>query len=125
MRFSLRFWEKIEHFIKHLSGAKRRWSMSIAEIQERISKGEYRISDHAIKRMIQKSIERPEVVEALLNGEIIEEYPHDKYSPSCLIYGKTKAGRDLHVQVSLPPKVVVITTYGPDPAEWIDYRVRR
>jgi len=100
-------------------------SMSIAEIQDKIQKGEYRISDHAIKRMIQRSIERFEVVEAILNGEIIEEYPQDKYSPSCLIYGKTKADRDLHVQVSLPPKVVVITTYAPDPEEWIDCRVRR
>lgn len=100
-------------------------SMSIAEIQDKIQKGEYRISDHAIKRMIQRSIERFEVVEAILNGEIIEEYPQDKYSPSCLVYGKTKAGRELHVQVSLPPKVVVITTYTPDPEEWIDCRVRR
>ena len=65
------------------------------------------------------------VMEAILNGEIIEEYPQDKYSPSCLIYGKTKAGRDLHVQVSLPPKVVVITTYEPDSDEWIDCQIRR
>ncbi len=121
----MRFFENIGYFIRHLLGEKRKWSMSIAEIQERITKGEYRVSDHAIKRMIQKSIEQPEVIETILNGEIIEEYPHDKYSPSCLIYGKTKAGRNLHVQVSLPPKVVVITTYDPDPAEWIDYRVRR
>ncbi|MFO0792498.1 MAG: hypothetical protein U0586_00370 [Candidatus Brocadiaceae bacterium] len=35
--------------------------------------------------------------------------------PSCLIYGKTKNGRDLHVQISLLPVVVVITTYEPDP----------
>jgi hypothetical protein len=100
-------------------------NMSITEIQDKIQKGEYRISDHAIKRMIQRSIERFEVVEAILSDEIIEEYPEDKYSPSCLIYGKTRAGRNLHVQVSLPPKVVVITTYEPDPAEWLDCRIRR
>ncbi|MBI1927989.1 DUF4258 domain-containing protein [Candidatus Poribacteria bacterium] len=99
--------------------------MSITEIQDKIQKGEYRISDHATKRMLQRSIDRFEVMEAILNGEIIEEYPQDKYSPSCLIYGKTKAGRDLHVQVSLPPKVVVITRYEPDAEEWIDCRMRR
>jgi len=99
--------------------------MSITEIQDRIQKGEYRISDHAIKRMIQRSIEHVEVMEAILNGVITEEYPHDKYSPSCLMYGKTKAGRALHVQVSLPPKVVVITTYEPSPEEWLDGRTRR
>jgi hypothetical protein len=34
-------------------------------------------------------------------GEIIEEYPDDKYSPSCLIYGKTEGGRELHVHAAL------------------------
>jgi len=58
-------------------------------------------------------------------GEIIEKYPDDKYSPSCLIYGKTRGERDLHVQVSLPPLVVIITAYEPDESEWIDYRFRR
>lgn len=99
--------------------------MSIAELQGKIQKGEYRISDHAIKRMLQRSIEQFEVVEAIVNGEIIEEYPEDKYSPSCLIYGKTGAGRDVHVQVSLPPQVVVITAYEPNPNEWIYCRIRR
>ncbi len=90
-------------------------AMSITEIQSKIQTGEYRVSDHAIKRMIKRAIERYEVIQAVFSGEIIEEYPGDKYSPSCLIYGRTQAGRDLHVQVSLPPKVVVITTYPPDP----------
>jgi hypothetical protein len=117
--------KKFLNWVKQLWGTKSSMSMSLTGIQDKIFKGEYRVSDHAVKRMIKRSIERHETVEAILNGEIIEEYPDDKYSPSCLIYGKTKAGRKLHVQVSLPPKVVVITTYDPDPAEWIDFRIRR
>lgn len=58
-------------------------------------------------------------------GETIEEYPDDKYSPSCLIYGKTDTGRDLHVQLSLPSSVVIITVYDPDPEEWINCKIRR
>ncbi len=99
--------------------------MTIAEIKDKILKGEYRFSEHAIKRMIKRFIERFEVEEAIINGDIIEEYPDDKYSPSCLIYGKSKNGRGLHVQVSLPPKVVVITIYEPDTSEWIDCKIRR
>jgi len=99
--------------------------MTIKEIQDKIKKCEYRFSDHAIKRMIKRSIDRHEVEEVVLGGEVIEEYPDDKYSPSCLIYGKTEKGRDLHVQISLPPIVVVITTYEPDPAEWINCKIRR
>ena len=99
--------------------------MEIQEIKGKIGIGEYRFSDHAVKRMIKRSIDRTEIEEAVLSGEIIEEYPDDKYSPSCLIYGRTKSGRHLHVQLSLPPAVVVITAYDPDETEWIDYKVRR
>jgi len=99
--------------------------MSLIEIQEKVKESDYRFSDHAVKRMIERSIERTEVEETIANGEVIEEYPEDKYSPSCLVYGKTKAERNLHIQVSLPPNVVVITVYEPDPDEWIDNRTRR
>ncbi len=99
--------------------------MDIGVVQKKVRDGEYRISDHAIKRMIERDIERYEVEEAIDNGVIIEEYPDDKYSPSCLLYGQTCRRRSLHVQVSMPPKVVIITAYEPDPAEWIDCRIRR
>jgi hypothetical protein len=99
--------------------------MELTEIRAKIQTGEYRYSDHAVKQMIKRSIDRREIEDAVLTGEIIEEYPDDKYSPSCLVYGKTKAGRDLHVQLSLSPAVVIITTYGPEKAEWVDCRVRR
>ena len=99
--------------------------MDILEIRVKIEAGEYRFSDHSVKQMIKRSVDRFEIVESVSAGEIIEEYPEDKYSPSCLVYGKTKAGRNLHVQLSLPPAVVVVTVYEPEEAEWIDYRVRR
>lgn len=99
--------------------------MTIKKIQDKVKKGEYRFSDHAVKRMLKRSVDRSDVENAIMIGEIIEEYPDDKYSPSCLIYGKTEEGRDLHVQISLPPSVVVITVYEPDPTEWIDRKIRR
>jgi hypothetical protein len=99
--------------------------MTIEEICDKIKEGNYRFSDHAVKRMIKKYINRHEVETVIHNGEIIEDYPDDKYSPSCLIYGKTENGRDLHIQVSFPPTVVIITVYEPDQNEWVDCRVRR
>ncbi|MFQ5861602.1 MAG: DUF4258 domain-containing protein [Candidatus Brocadiales bacterium] len=99
--------------------------MEIEIIQAKIRDGEYRFSDHAVKKMIERTINRADVEEAVLSGEIIEEYPHDKYSPSCLIYGKTNKGRHMHVQISQPPSVVIITTYEPSTSEWVDYKVRR
>jgi len=66
--------------------------MTIKDIQDKIKDGKYRFSDHSVKRMIEKFVDRQEVEEVVLGGEIIEEYPDDKYSPSCLIYGKTSKG---------------------------------
>lgn len=59
-------------------------------------------------------------------GEVIEEYPNDKYGPSCLIFGFTIANRPLHVQCSYPsrPLVKIITLYEPDPKIWINFKLR-
>ena len=99
--------------------------MDIRLIQEQVSNGQYQWRRHAIQRSIERNIAEDEVVETLLNGEIIEEYPEDKYGPSCLILGRTTSGRPLHVQCSLPPTVWIITLYEPDPQEWIDWRSRK
>ncbi|MFN7637316.1 MAG: DUF4258 domain-containing protein, partial [Pseudanabaena sp.] len=59
--------------------------------------------------------------------EVIEDYPDDKYSPSCLLLGFTREERSLHIQVSRIESDVVkiIALYEPDPVQWIDYRRRR
>lgn len=99
--------------------------MQLIEIKAKIAERDYRFSDHAVKRMIARAIDRREIEDVVFSGEIIEEYPDDKYSPSCLVYGKTSAGRDMHVQVTAPPAVVIITVYEPDGMEWIECRTRR
>ena len=94
--------------------------MKIEEIFKIIENKEYRFSDHAVKRMIERNVSRAEIEESIYNGRIIEEYPEDKYSPSCLIYGQTNKKRDLHIHLSIPPMIVIITVYEPSPEEWID-----
>ncbi len=86
-------------------------------IQQCVRKGQLWFTNHAVKRMLERAISDDEVREVILNGEIIEDYPQDKYGPSCLIYGKTRAMRPLHVQCSAPPRVRVITVYPPNPVE--------
>ena len=70
---------------------------------------------------------KQDIREAGANAEVIEDYPDDKYSPSGLLLGFTAAGRPLHFQVSFADSALtkIITIYGPDPIEWIDYRKRR
>lgn len=68
-----------------------------------------------------REIYEHEVYEAIEAGEIIQQYPEDKPYASCLVLGKTKEGRPLHI-VCAPivdeEKLVIITVYQPDPAKW-------
>lgn len=86
----------------------------------------YLLTAHASDRAAQRGIISREIEEVIAAGEVIEDYPDDKYGPSCLILGRAKAGRALHVQVSYPPDVKVITVYEPAADEWdTDFRVRK
>lgn len=99
----------------------------IDEIQKKFVADEFELSKHAVDQSIIRRIRMSEMREAISNGEIIEDYPEDKYGPSCLIHGKTTGGRAIHVQCSHPSRQVirVITLYEPDPERWIDFKVRR
>ena len=99
----------------------------IDQIREKIAQNQYEFSEHAVGASIIRHISVRELGEAIANGEIIEDYPDDKYGPSCLILGFTLAYRPLHIQCSYPsrPLVKIITLYEPDPNQWIDFRIRR
>ena len=68
-----------------------------------------------------------ELEQAISNrSEVIEDYPEDKYGPSCLILGFTNGGRPLHIQCSYPtrPLVKIVTVYEPDLELWTHLRIR-
>ncbi|MFN6569477.1 DUF4258 domain-containing protein [Dendronalium sp. ChiSLP03b] len=50
----------------------------------------------------------------------MEDYPDDKYGPSCLISGLTQTNRPIHVQCSYPFRslIKIITVYKPNPNLW-------
>jgi hypothetical protein len=99
----------------------------IEQIRTKIQAGQFEFSKHAVDQSVLRRISVQELRGAIANAEIIENYPDDKYGPSCLILGFTRAGRPLHVQCSYPsrPLVKIITLYEPDPSRWIDFTVRR
>lgn len=97
------------------------------EIRRKIAQGQFEFSRHAVDQSIIRYISVQELREAITTGEIIEDYPDDKYGPSCLICGFTLANRPVHVQCSYPsrPLIKIVTLYEPDPKRWIDFRVRK
>ncbi|MEB3231504.1 MAG: DUF4258 domain-containing protein, partial [Leptolyngbyaceae bacterium] len=84
-------------------------------------------SKHAVDQSILRKIRVQEIREAIATGQIIEDYPDDKYGPSCLIYGSTQRQRSLHVQCSYPsrPLLKIITVYEPDPQRWTENFTQR
>lgn len=100
----------------------------IKEIRAKIKRRHYEFSKHAVDQSIVRDISVAELEDAVAGQiEIVEDYPEDKYGPSCLILGYTNAGRPLHIQCSYPsrPLVKIITLYQPNPELWINFRVRR
>ena len=100
---------------------------TLAQVQVQLSTGEFNFSRHALIRLVERNISQLEIMQAGLESEIIEEYPDDKYSPSCLLLGYTQNRRPLHIQISLADTrlVKIITLYEPDMEEWINYSERR
>jgi hypothetical protein len=99
----------------------------IDDIREKIASGRFEFSQHAVDQSIVRHISVQELREAIAVGEVIEDYPTDKYGPSCLVFGFILARRPLHIQCSYPsrPLVKLITLYEPDQRRWVDFKVRR
>ena len=63
----------------------------IVKITGKIGRRQYEFSKHAVDQSIIRSISVSEIEEAVTDKAIIiEDYPNDKYGPSCLIFGYTK-----------------------------------
>ena len=99
----------------------------LSEIQRQLQAGEFEFTRHAFKRAVERNISELEIIQVGENVIIIEDYPDDKYSSSCLLLGLTILGRALHLQVSRMESTLlkIITIYEPNDNEWIDYRTRR
>ena len=100
---------------------------TLTKLRQQLAEGQFEFTRHAFKRAIERNVSEIEIQHAGGASKIIESYPEDKYSPSCLLLGYTSKGRALHPQVSLAKSelVKIITLYEPDPDRWIDDEKRR
>ncbi len=82
---------------------------------------------HSIQRMVERSLDKLIIEQAILSGKVIAEYPDDKPYPSCLsLYIANNIV--LHVVYSIDENknIFVITVYEPSTEEWNeDFRTRR
>lgn len=95
--------------------------ITIENIREFVQERKIRWTNHIIIRLFQRNITQVDIEEALISGEIIEEYENDYPYPSCLVYGITVNDKVLHIVCgSNGEELWIITAYYPDKNEWHD-----
>ena len=95
--------------------------LKVDTIKEFVRTGKIRWTNHCIVRLFQRNISQEDIENALLNGEIIEEYENDYPYPSCLVYGIDLNNKVLHVICGTSEtELWVITAYYPDNIKWED-----
>ena len=102
-------------------------AFDIEFFRDAVAHGRLRWQLHALERLLERGISRAEVLEAIIQGEIIEQYMDDKPLPSCLI-AHVKA-QPLHAVVAIDRDSGfghVITVYRPNREHFEDdYKTRR
>jgi len=94
--------------------------MDIEEIKARVRADEYVYTQHADIERRADELTFAQIEEALLNGEILEQYPDTGRGESCLVVGQ--AG-DVYIHVACGwhgNKVALITVYVPRPPLFTD-----
>lgn len=93
--------------------------LNINNIKNLIINQKIRWTNHVMIRLLQRNISQRDVENALLNGEIIEDYEKSYPYPSCLVYGINLNNEIIHVVCgSNYEELWIITAYYPDSTEW-------
>jgi len=87
-------------------------------------------SRHAITELATENWGRNQVERALLNCQVIEDYPTlHRPLPDCLILGWLSKGLPVHAVVAIDQgldRILVVTVYDPSEEEWQhDWRTRK
>jgi len=104
-------------------------SSTLRRIRELVAGGEFRISDHGYDELAEDGILVGEVIAALADARVIEDYPSYPKGPCVLVLLTGDDGRAIHAVWGLPrgqaPPAVLVTAYKPDPEKWTDDFTRR
>ncbi len=102
--------------------------MNLDKLRECIKSEKYEWRKHTLRRLAERGISQEAVIEVIIKGEVIEDYPEDRPFPSCLMLGWVE-GTPFHVVVSLDEKentAYIITVYEPSLDKFEpDYKTRR
>lgn len=97
-------------------------------IKSCIKRRRMRWTYHVNMRLKGRFISRQTIVSSANSYEIIEEYPEDKYLPSCLVFAEYE-NNIIHIQIATDlenESVTIVTAYKPTLDKWEkDLKTRR
>lgn len=102
--------------------------MNIDELWDAIKNNSIRITNHAFDEARNDDLKISEILNSVLNGEIIEDYPTDFPLPSCLIMGNSMSNEPIHSVWGYnmnSKSAILITVYRPASEKWVAWKTRR
>jgi hypothetical protein len=92
----------------------------LAHLRTLVAAEQLRLSLHASKKLAQEASTVDEMITAIANSALLENYPHYHIGPCCLLSGQTAIWRAMHIACSTTtPTVTIITVYKPTPPKWL------
>ena len=74
---------------------------------------------HVSERIRKRGITSKDIINAIMSGEIIEDYPDDYPYPSALVFGYSIDERIIHVVAGVGNGMLwIITSYFPNEEKW-------
>ena len=100
--------------------------MDLDLLKKKIRNNHYRLTEHADRERENDGIEVRELKRALLNCELLEDYPDNPRGPNSLVLGFDSEQRPIHVVCAIDKNdvVVIITVYIPSKPKWLNPRER-
>jgi len=90
-----------------------------SRLRSQAQAGNLRVTQHAQQEMAEEEFTLDDALHVIMNGEVLENYPEHRRGACCLLNGRTRAGRPLHVVCSTAtPKVIIVTVYEPRAPKW-------
>lgn len=101
--------------------------LSMDELRKLCTLEKIVITLHAVKRLEQRGIRSKDILDCVMSGEIIEQYPEDYPHPSCLILGFCGGKKPLHAVIaSNGEQLWIVTAYYPSSEQWEnDWKTRK
>lgn len=102
--------------------------MDINLIRQAVILGRYEVSQHAERERRNDGLNLADIKNSVQVGGVIEEYPDDPRGASCLVSGRARDGRPVHLVIGFLPRewIRIITVYVPDPKKWeSDWKTRK